>query len=308
MSKLSDKVYGIIYKIENKVNGKVYIGQTTQRGGFDYRYGKLWWENTHNIHLKRAVEKYGVENFEVTKVLKKCYSETSLNKSESKYIKQYDSTNPSRGYNKTTGGDNHKLSEETVEKMRKNIKAARDNKKILRAISVEEFDGVVNIHKSEWDNICKLDNEKLMKVAFILLISYKMYRHKYNTNFISFTKDNIRKECSLRGENDILDSFLETEYVNILKSDYDKSVKCELNYIDEISDILIIIDNFKNVITYFYELYKGWKYKECVECGKRIRINVGGRGGRPKKYCTSCAKIVNTRKQKERNRKKKENN
>lgn len=289
MSKLSDKVYGIIYKIENKVNGKVYIGQTTQRGGFDYRYGKLWWENTHNIHLKRAVEKYGVENFEVTKVLKKCYSETSLNKSESKYIKQYDSTNPSRGYNKTTGGDNHKLSEETVEKMRKNIKAARDNKKILRAISVEEFDGVVNIHKSEWDNICKLNNEKLMKVAFILLISYKMYRHKYNTNFISFTKDNIRKECSLRGENDILDSFLETEYVNILKSDYDKSVKCELNYIDETSDILIIIDNFKNVITYFYELYKGWKYKECVECGKRFRVLKYSRS----KYCTKCQKDRN---------------
>ena len=32
------EVYGIIYKIENLVNGKVYIGQTIQ--GFDKRYSE----------------------------------------------------------------------------------------------------------------------------------------------------------------------------------------------------------------------------------------------------------------------------
>ena len=30
-SDIGDKVYGAIYKIENLVNGKVYIGQTTRR-------------------------------------------------------------------------------------------------------------------------------------------------------------------------------------------------------------------------------------------------------------------------------------
>lgn len=116
-NKISDKVYGVIYKIENKINGKVYIGQTTRRGGFDERYGKKWWENTHNQHLKKSVKKYGVENFEVTKVLKKCYKESTLNYWEAKYIKKYDSMNPSKGYNKTSGGDNYKLSEETKRKI-----------------------------------------------------------------------------------------------------------------------------------------------------------------------------------------------
>jgi hypothetical protein len=32
------KVYGIIYKIRNKINNKVYIGQTINKNGFDGRY------------------------------------------------------------------------------------------------------------------------------------------------------------------------------------------------------------------------------------------------------------------------------
>ena len=32
------EVYGVIYKIKNLINKKVYIGQTTQKGGFNSRY------------------------------------------------------------------------------------------------------------------------------------------------------------------------------------------------------------------------------------------------------------------------------
>lgn len=45
------EVYGVIYKITNKVNNKVYIGQTVL--GFKKRYGNTnWWDKTHNEHLK----------------------------------------------------------------------------------------------------------------------------------------------------------------------------------------------------------------------------------------------------------------
>ena len=101
---ISDKVYGIIYKIENLINGKIYIGQTTQKGGFDARYGKKWWENTHNEHLRLSVQKYGVDNFKVTKILRKCYKESTLNEWEKKYIKQFKSNNYKYGYNKNSGG------------------------------------------------------------------------------------------------------------------------------------------------------------------------------------------------------------
>ena len=59
-------MYGIIYKITNTVDGKIYIGQTVR--SFWERYeGHL--ENTKNRHLKRAIQKYGVDAFEIVEVL-----------------------------------------------------------------------------------------------------------------------------------------------------------------------------------------------------------------------------------------------
>lgn len=302
-NKLSDKVYGVIYKIENQIDGKVYIGQTTQKGGFDSRYDGDWIKNTHNIHLKRAVEKYGKENFEVTKVLRKCYKESTLNYWESKYIKEYDSTNPNKGYNKTTGGNNYKLTEDVKLKMKTSIMKARESKNILKRISEEDFDGSVSIYKDEWNKICKLKTTDLMRFAFIVLVAYKIYKSKYNKNYLIARKSYLRKESSNDKNTDIYNEFKNSGYIKELKSEYEGSVKIELNYVDENSEILINIINFKNIITYFNELYKGWKYKECVECGKRIRIKSSNNR---KKYCTVCATIVNKRKQKERNKKQKE--
>ena len=57
--------YGIIYKITNKIDGKIYIGQTIF--SFDERYKGDIEKNTHNDYLRRAIQKYGIENFEVEK-------------------------------------------------------------------------------------------------------------------------------------------------------------------------------------------------------------------------------------------------
>jgi hypothetical protein len=114
-------VYGIIYKIENLVNGKIYIGQTIQEGGFDTRYGRvansaiekvyLFHEykrqkhKTHNRHLLGAIKQYGFENFKVDKVWDTAKNKNELNKKEKYWIKFYDSYN--NGYNKTLGGEGH---------------------------------------------------------------------------------------------------------------------------------------------------------------------------------------------------------
>jgi len=98
--------YGVIYKITNEINNKCYIGQTTKKGGFDSRYHGNVEKNIHNKHLKRAFNKYGIENFIIEKEFDCGYSKEELNIKEKQYINEYKSNNPDYGYNIKTGGDN----------------------------------------------------------------------------------------------------------------------------------------------------------------------------------------------------------
>lgn len=126
------EVYGVIYKIKNKINNKVYIGRTIH--GFDVRYGKKWYENTHNIKLLNSINKYGHENFEVTKILDVAFSNKELNLKEKHYIKMYNSTDKKYGYNITIGGSYE------YEIYRSNMsKAVANSEKYRKAISSEEF-------------------------------------------------------------------------------------------------------------------------------------------------------------------------
>ena len=110
--------YGIIYKIENIINNKVYIGQTTQKRGFKDRYCregqgvervyKSYLYNkehnrSYNIHLFRAIEKYGFDAFIVDEVYDVALSLKELNDKEKLYIEQFNSFY--NGYNYTLGGD-----------------------------------------------------------------------------------------------------------------------------------------------------------------------------------------------------------
>lgn len=90
------KVRGI-YKVTNKVNGKVYIGQSVD-------IGRRWRQHMtaeDDIYFHKAIQKYGVENFE-WEVIEKC-KKSELDERESYWIEYYDSFN--KGYNCTKGGD-----------------------------------------------------------------------------------------------------------------------------------------------------------------------------------------------------------
>lgn len=112
------EVYGVIYKITNMINGKCYIGQTVT--GFDRRYSSGLY-NTHNEHLKYSIEKYGIENFEIVKIFDVAFSKEELDIKECMYIKIFDSMNPNKGYNKSTGGANPLPSEESKIKRSKSL-------------------------------------------------------------------------------------------------------------------------------------------------------------------------------------------
>jgi group I intron endonuclease len=99
----------IIYKITNKINGKVYIGKHC--GVSEERWKthlKNALDSTRPEHLYRAMKKYGVENF-IYEIIDGPFNlsvgDEFLNKKEKEWIKKYKSRSDEKGYNMTEGGD-----------------------------------------------------------------------------------------------------------------------------------------------------------------------------------------------------------
>jgi group I intron endonuclease len=100
-------MYCYIYKISNKIDGKIYIGFTSKT--VEDRYRQHLKEakknnNKRNIYLYNAINKHGEENFTVELVRRTKNLDYGLNKLEPYYIKKYNSLYPI-GYNLTTGGE-----------------------------------------------------------------------------------------------------------------------------------------------------------------------------------------------------------
>lgn len=93
----------IIYKAENKINGKVYIGKTiyslNDRKQDHIRRSK---RNNTNIIFQRAIKKYGADNFEWS-ILCETNIESKLNVLEKFYIAAYKKITGI--YNMTEGGE-----------------------------------------------------------------------------------------------------------------------------------------------------------------------------------------------------------
>lgn len=102
---------GFIYIIKNTVNSKVYIGQT--KTSVDQR----WKEHLRHAQygsqvINRAMKKYGVDKFYV-ETLEIC-DWTILDEREIYYIDLYDSTDKSKGYNVSIGGNTPKFKRKTL--------------------------------------------------------------------------------------------------------------------------------------------------------------------------------------------------
>lgn len=93
---------GLIYIIINSINEKVYIGQTIQtlEKRWQGHCRKACSKNESDMKIKRAICKYGKENFSI-KEIERCNIE-ELDEREAYYISYYNSYY--NGYNSTKGG------------------------------------------------------------------------------------------------------------------------------------------------------------------------------------------------------------
>ena len=113
---MREKICGI-YKIINKIDGKVYIGQSIDI--LRRWYEHLWaagQQRYSNLLLYKAFAKYGVENFSFD-IVERC-DESKLLEREIYYIDKYRSYvgfDDCNGYNMTLGGDGNRGAERTPE-------------------------------------------------------------------------------------------------------------------------------------------------------------------------------------------------
>ncbi len=112
---------GYIYKITNKIDNKIYIGQTTQ--DLEVRWKGHLKKNSNCRYLKSAFNKHGLDNFKFELV---CITfDENLDAIETEYIKKFNSLVPN-GYNLREGGNSSKHNEETKKKISASMKGRTD--------------------------------------------------------------------------------------------------------------------------------------------------------------------------------------
>ena len=116
----------LIYKITNQNNGKIYIGQHQTENLDDGYMGS-------GQNIKRAINKYGVENFK-REILYYCTDFETMNNMEEIIVNQ-EFVDRKDTYNLRLGGSHGSFSDETKRKMSEAVKRGMNNEEVRRKIS-----------------------------------------------------------------------------------------------------------------------------------------------------------------------------
>ena len=115
-----------VYALTNNLDGKKYIGLTSQKPEKRWNNGNGYRDTTH---IGRAINKYGWENFSHEIIYKNITCEEAQ-KYEIELIEKYDTLNPQKGYNMQPGGNlsnlGIKMSEENRQKLSERSKGEKN--------------------------------------------------------------------------------------------------------------------------------------------------------------------------------------
>lgn len=151
----------LIYRVTNKINGKVYIGKTRQSL---IKRQRNHLKFNHLNYFQLALKKYGSENFFWEILEQNILSENELNQKECYYIKVFKSNDKKYGYNLTEGGDGvrrkgWKHKEETK------LKIGKANKGLHRTIEQRALISV-GTRKAGWKpSLDQLESMRLRRLG-----------------------------------------------------------------------------------------------------------------------------------------------
>lgn len=146
-----------IYKITNKINNKIYIGQTKDYKRRFREHKNQMSGNASGKYLYNAFNKYGIDNFsfEIIEETK------NPNIRENYWINFYQSNNPNKGYNYLYAGKEHphykELTEDKVLKIKKLLSETELSCKEIAGLfgikseqSVQQINKGITYYHKEW--------------------------------------------------------------------------------------------------------------------------------------------------------------
>jgi len=249
-----------IYKIENIVNGKIYIGQSINLYIRLLGHKNTLKSNKHfNRYLQRSWNKYGEDNF-TFEILEEC-DINDLNDKERYWIEKYDSCNRLKGYNIDHGGNRDYMSDEH----KLNMSIAKNG--------VHNKTPSVYITYLEMLEILKRSSKNKKILLFAMLVYSKRYANEdgvFNMSYKHMLETTgIKERKTLTG---IVNKF---DRLGIIKrvtkdSNITNSYKVTFNTYRNDDKIFVIKEN-DNCRESFHKCILGWFDKSEIEkfCGRR---------------------------------------
>ena len=176
-----------IYKITNKLNGKIYVGQTTRNPIERFK------EHKHaDSIIGKAIRKYGTENFEID-ILDECETFDELNECEMFWIAELNCKVPN-GYNVTDGGSYYWgfsddwaiMYSEAINDLTDSVPDLTTLKLFLKLSSKQEYEGGLKIAKKFIADELKISRTQLWRSFKWMKENGYVKEHKVNgiTEFV----------------------------------------------------------------------------------------------------------------------------
>lgn len=236
---------GIIYKVINDINQKIYIGQTVN--SLAYRWGQhikasYSQESKQLSHFHLAIRKYGSDHF-YPSIIEQC-EDKELDEKEKYWINFYNSFE--LGYNSTTGGQkgSTRINELTLEKFYSSWKEGKSLSEISeltshdRHLIKEKLKNCFNISEEEFSlrGISVSKNKKIKPIYIFNLFGkcVRVTNSEELSNEYNLTQRTIQRKCREKGviKNNILsydsDEQVIKNYINTLPKIQQKTLKGEI--------------------------------------------------------------------------------
>jgi len=184
-----------IYKITNKLNGKIYIGKDTTSDSKYFGSGKL---------IVRAIKKYGIDNFE-KEIIEECSDYKSLSEREMFWINFFNSTNLLEGYNISNGGDggdtisNNPNRNEIIENISNGLKNRIFSEEHRKNLSLNHASGKIKKGKTYEEIYGKKKSQKIKSRLKDARKKYKTEKERLGENYervIEILKTKFKGDCN----------------------------------------------------------------------------------------------------------------